>query len=62
MAGHADTVRDRIDAARTTLTPAQAAVGLGLVAALGFALMFAQDPTIHEGLHSVRHGAGVTCH
>lgn len=62
MAGNTDTVRRRIDYAKTTLTPAQMAVGLGLIAALGFTLLFVQDPMVHDGLHNIRHGAGVTCH
>ncbi|MCU4799070.1 CbtB-domain containing protein [Halobacteria archaeon HArc-gm2] len=62
MPGDTDTVRRRIDRARTTLTPAQMAVGLGLIAALGFTLLFVQDPLVHDGLHNIRHGAGVTCH
>ncbi|SFS08689.1 Probable cobalt transporter subunit (CbtB) [Halomicrobium zhouii] len=62
MAGDTDTVRRRIDHARATLTPAQMAVGVGLIAALGFTLLFVQDPLVHDGLHNIRHGAGVTCH
>lgn len=62
MAGDTDTVRRRIDRARTTLTPAQMAVGVGLIAALGFTMLFVQDPLVHDGLHNIRHGAGVTCH
>lgn len=62
MSDNTDTVRERIDVARTALTPAQMAIGLGLIAALGFTLLFVQDPMVHDGLHNVRHGAGITCH
>lgn len=57
-----DAVRERIDVARTALTPTQTAIGLGLIAALGFTLLFVQDPMVHDGLHNFRHGTGVTCH
>jgi len=62
MTGDTDTVRRRIDHARTTLSPTQMVVGLGLIAALGFMLLFVQDPMVHDGLHNIRHGGGVTCH
>ncbi|WP_135366549.1 CbtB domain-containing protein [Halosimplex halophilum] len=57
-----DTVDGRIEQARVELTPTQVAVGLGLVAALGFALLFLGEPTAHDAMHNFRHGAGVTCH
>jgi len=57
-----DTVRGRFAYASHTLTPTQMALGLGLVAALGFSLLFVQDPMVHDGLHNFRHGAGITCH
>jgi len=57
-----DTVRGRIDGARTELTALQAAVGLGLVVALGVTLLFLTDPLAHDALHEARHAAGVTCH
>lgn len=62
MGGETETVRRRIDHARTALTPTQMAVGLGLIAALGFTLLFVQDPMVHDALHNMRHGAGITCH
>ena len=57
-----DTVQDRIARARIELTPTQMAVGLALVAALGFALLFVQEPMAHDAMHNFRHAAGVTCH
>lgn len=57
-----DTVHGRIDHVRLELTPAQLATGLALVAALGFALLFVQEPMVHDSLHNVRHAAGITCH
>lgn len=57
-----DTVHARIERARIELTPARVAVGVALVAALGFALLFVQEPTVHDSLHNFRHAVGVTCH
>ena len=57
-----DTVRGRFVHARHALTPTQMALGVGLVAALAFTLLFVQDPMVHDSLHNFRHGAGVTCH
>ncbi|NHN47825.1 MULTISPECIES: CbtB domain-containing protein [Halostella] len=58
----ADTVHDRIERAGTELTPTRAALAIGLAAALGFTLMFLQDPMAHDAMHNFRHAAGVTCH
>jgi len=44
------------------LTPTRVAVGLALVAALGFALLFVQQPMLHDSMHNFRHAAGITCH
>jgi len=57
-----DTVHGRIDRARTTLSPVQVATGVAIVLALGFALLFVQEPLVHDALHNFRHTAGVTCH
>lgn len=57
-----ETVSDRVAFARAELTPAQAVVGLALIAGLGFALAFMQEPLAHDALHNFRHGAGITCH
>lgn len=62
MATANDTVHGRIENARTALTPAQVAVGIALVAALGFTLLFVQDALVHDSLHNFRHAAGITCH
>lgn len=62
MATANDTVHGRIEQARTQLTPTQVAVGLALVVALGFALLFVQEPMLHDSMHSFRHSAGITCH
>lgn len=58
----ADTVRGRVELATSTLTGPQLALAAGFVAALGFALLFVQDPMVHDSLHNFRHGAGITCH
>ncbi|MFC7019746.1 MULTISPECIES: CbtB domain-containing protein [Haloarcula] len=57
-----DTVRGRIELAAGTLSGTQLALALAFVAALGFTLLFVQDPLVHDALHNFRHGAGVTCH
>ncbi|ELZ33911.1 hypothetical protein C474_03090 [Halogeometricum pallidum JCM 14848] len=44
------------------LSATQVAAGLALVAALGFALLFLQEPMVHDSMHNFRHAAGVTCH
>lgn len=62
MSAANDTVHGRIEQARIQLTPTQMAVGLALVAALGFALLFVQEPMLHDSMHNFRHAAGVTCH
>ncbi|MEF8856134.1 MAG: CbtB domain-containing protein [Haloplanus sp.] len=62
MATANDTVHDRIDGVRTGLTPTQMAVGFALVAALGFTLLFVQEPALHDSMHNFRHAAGVVCH
>ncbi|MFC4408266.1 CbtB domain-containing protein [Haloarchaeobius iranensis] len=62
MATANNTVHDRVEQARVELTPTQLAVGLALVAALGFALLFVQEPMVHDSMHNFRHAAGITCH
>lgn len=62
MATATDTVHGRITHARVSLTPAQMATGLALVLAVGFLLLFVQEPLVHDSLHNFRHAAGVTCH
>jgi cobalt transporter subunit CbtB len=62
MATANNTVHGRVERARTELTPTQVAVGLALVAALGFALLFVQEPMLHDSMHNFRHAAGITCH
>ncbi|WP_436346874.1 CbtB domain-containing protein [Natronorubrum sp. FCH18a] len=57
-----ETVHDRIVTARSELTPERLAAGLLLVAALGFTLLFLQDPVAHDSMHNFRHAAGITCH
>lgn len=62
MATADDTVDARIERARIELTPTQVAVGVALAAALGFTLLFVQEPAVHDSLHNFRHAVGVTCH
>jgi cobalt transporter subunit CbtB len=56
------TVNDRIEYATDSLTPTQIALGLTLLAIAGFALLFVQEPMMHDAMHNFRHAAGVTCH
>ncbi|MFC6758059.1 MULTISPECIES: CbtB domain-containing protein [Haloarcula] len=62
MQAETDTVRGRVDIATSRLSGTQMALGLALVAALGFTLLFVQDPMVHDAMHNFRHGAGITCH
>jgi cobalt transporter subunit CbtB len=57
-----ETVGDRLDVVRTELTAAQIAAGLAFGTAIVFALMFVQEPLVHESMHNFRHAAGITCH
>lgn len=57
-----DTVRNRIVRARTDVTPTMAVATLVVAAALGFMLLFLQDPMAHDAMHNFRHAAGITCH
>jgi len=62
MQTDSDTVRGRVDIATSTLSGTQLALALAFVAAIGFTLLFVQDPMVHDAMHNFRHGAGVTCH
>ena len=57
-----DTVRRRVDIATSSLSGTQMTLGLALVAALGFTLLFVQEPMVHDALHNFRHSGGITCH
>lgn len=57
-----DTVHDRIERVRIELAPVQVVLLLVLVAAVGYTLLFLQEPLVHDSLHNVRHAMGVTCH
>lgn len=55
----ADTVHGRI--AAVELTPVQLGV-VGVGALVAVALLFAQEPMLHDAAHNFRHTAGITCH
>ncbi len=56
------TVHGRIDHVRGTVSPVQLAAGMLFIAALGFTLLFMQEPLVHDAMHNFRHAAGITCH
>lgn len=57
----ADSVYGRYERARASLSGTQVAVGVALVAALAFTLLFLQEPALHDSMHTFRHGTGITC-
>lgn len=57
-----DTVHGRIELVRSQLTLAHIAIIVALVAAIGFVLLFMQEPLVHDSLHNFRHSIGITCH
>lgn len=58
----ANSVSARFEHARHELSARDVALGLALVAGIGFALLVMQDPMVHDSLHNFRHTAGITCH
>lgn len=58
----ANSVSARFEYARHELSARDVALGLALVAGIGFALLVMQDPMAHDSLHNFRHTAGITCH
>lgn len=62
MSTNTDTVADRFATAGAQIDPITALTVLALAAALGFTLLFTQDPLAHDALHDFRHGAGIICH
>jgi len=62
MSARNDTVHDRFDRARIDLSLTQIAIILALATAIGFVLLFVQEPLVHDSLHNFRHSIGVTCH
>lgn len=57
-----DAVRDRIARVRLDIEPTHLLAVVALAAAIGFLLLFGQEPVVHDSLHNFRHAAGVTCH
>jgi hypothetical protein len=62
MSVSTDTVSGRVEGAFVELTPAQMAIALALIVALGGTLMLVQEPAVHDSLHNFRHMTGITCH
>lgn len=56
-----DTIHGRINLA-LTLTPKILLIGLLLIVLAGTALMFIQEPAVHDAMHNFRHASGITCH
>lgn len=57
-----ETVHDRFKRAKSDVPLSIALIVVVLAAALGFTLLFLQDPMVHDTLHDFRHAAGITCH
>jgi len=57
-----NTVTSRVEQARVELRARDVILGIALVTVLGFALVLAQTPMAHDGLHNFRHAAGIICH
>ena len=57
-----DTVHGRIERGRVELSPTALLVGTAMAAAIAFALVFVQEPMVHDAMHNFRHAAGITCH
>ncbi len=57
-----ETVHGRIERAKVDVTATEALMAVALAAAIGFTLLFLQDPLAHDAMHNFRHGAGITCH
>ncbi len=57
-----DTISDRFETLRSTLTPLQAASLVVFGTAITFLLVVLQDPVIHDSTHNFRHAAGIVCH
>lgn len=57
-----NTVKGRVETARTTLTPTQIGFGLLTIVLASFLLIFLQEPLVHDAMHNGRHMAGVVCH
>ncbi|SDR36306.1 CbtB domain-containing protein [Natronobacterium texcoconense] len=57
-----ETVHDRIAVAKETMTLGQMAAVTAFAAAIAFALIFVQEPLVHDSMHNFRHAAGITCH
>ena len=62
MSTASDTVTGRIAQTRNELTAGQLVLGLVVASALGFTLLFLQEPLAHDAMHNFRHAAGITCH
>lgn len=55
-------IASRFEQAYIELTPTQIALAITLITAVSFALMFVQEPLVHDSMHNFRHVAGITCH
>ena len=62
MSATPSTVVDRVEQVTAELDPVYVVALLAVGAALGYALLFLQDPLLHDSLHHFRHSIGVTCH
>lgn len=62
MSATPHTVGGRVEQATDEFEPVYLAAVLAVAVALGFTLLFLQDPLVHDSLHNFRHSIGITCH
>lgn len=62
MAATPQTVGGRVEQATDEFDPMYLAALLAVAVAIGFTLLFIQEPLAHDSLHNFRHSIGITCH
>lgn len=62
MSGSPQTVAGRVEQAALELDTVYIAAVVAVGVALGFSLLFMQEPLLHDSLHNFRHSIGITCH
>ena len=62
MSATPQSVGGRVAQATDEFEPLYLAALVAVGVALGFALLFMQEPLLHDSLHNFRHSIGITCH